>query len=381
MNAKLMYAQSSDIKARTYIEYRRDMKKKAIAELEIKDWLEKKLKEEYKREDISVEKYGGDKFLWFLRKGGVTREPDFIVKIGNDEKLLIEFQYADREDLPFFDFKISKVAKKVKGERVPYDDRLFLYILKKSLRYALIKPKWIVEHGKIGVVPAWGSRQAYRVPRDIFESILKEDKSLKPVINRMDVKIKILNFQHELLNIWENKLSKELQSVIDEEKLVKIVPKTLGGFFKVCFILDHLKKVPENSKLWLIYLLSYANMNLKLKEIAKLVYSIDFVYSKIQQFEENELNELTNKINALMNLITSYYSPEKGLYTSSIDESPLEETRYALFSINLLEDIIQDSIYYHNAKFKPITKIYQHVIEPEKVADALSDYLTESFVD
>ena len=210
MNAKLMYAQSSDIKARTYIEYRRDMKKKAIAELEIKDWLEKKLKEEYKRKDISVEKYGGDKFLWFLRKGGVTREPDFIVKMGNDEKLLIEFQYTDREDLPFFDFKISKVAKKVKGERVPYDDRLFLYILKKSLRYALIKPKWIVEHGKIGVVPAWGSRQAYRVPRDIFESILKEDKSLKPIIKRIDAKIKILKFQHELLNIWENKLSKEL---------------------------------------------------------------------------------------------------------------------------------------------------------------------------
>ncbi len=375
MNAKLMYAQSSDIKARTYIEYRRDMKKKAIAELEIKDWLEKKLKEEYKREDILVEKYGGDRFLWFLRKGGVTREPDFIVKIGNDEKLFIEFQYADREDLPFFDFKISKVAKKVKGERVPYNDRLFLYILKKSLRYALIKPKWIVEHGKIGVVPAWGSRQAYRVPRNIFESILKKDKSLKSIINRIDAKIKILNFQHELLNIWENKLSKELQSVIDEEKLVKIVPKTLDGFFKVCFILDHLNKVPENSKLWLIYLLSYANTNLKLKDIANLVYSIDFIYSKIQQFEENELNELTNKIRMLINLITSYYDPDKGLYTSSIDESPLEETRYALFSINLLEDIIQDSIYYHNAKFKSITKIYQHVPAPIKIASTISKNL------
>lgn len=113
-------------------------------------------------------------------------------------------------------------------------------------------------------------------------------------------------------------------------------------------------------------------MNLKLKEIAKLVYSIDFVYSKIQQFEENELNELTNKINALINLITSYYDHDKGLYTSSIDESPLEETRYALFSINLLEDIIQDSIYYHNAKFKPITKIYQHVSAPIKIASTIS---------
>lgn len=39
-DAKLVYAQSSDIKARSYIEYRKDMKKKAIAELEIKEWLD-----------------------------------------------------------------------------------------------------------------------------------------------------------------------------------------------------------------------------------------------------------------------------------------------------------------------------------------------------
>lgn len=31
---KMVYAQSSDIRSRTYLEYRRDMKKKGIAELE-----------------------------------------------------------------------------------------------------------------------------------------------------------------------------------------------------------------------------------------------------------------------------------------------------------------------------------------------------------
>ena len=54
-DAKLIYAQSSDIKARTYIEYRKDMKKKAIAELEIKEWLENKLKEELGRKDIVID--------------------------------------------------------------------------------------------------------------------------------------------------------------------------------------------------------------------------------------------------------------------------------------------------------------------------------------
>lgn len=87
----------------------------------------------------------------------------------------------------------------------------------------------------------------------------------------IDAKMKILNFQHQLLNIWENELSNELQKVIDEEKLVKIIPKTLDGLFKVCFILDHLNKIPENVKLWLVYLLSYANTKLTLKEISMLV--------------------------------------------------------------------------------------------------------------
>ncbi len=383
-NAKLIYAQSSDIKARTYIEYRRDMKKKAIAELEIKEWLEKKLKKAIEKgkiegikvdkkdmKNIKVEKYGGDKFLWFLREGGVTREPDFIVHISEDKNLFVEFQYADKEDLAFFDFKLSKVSKKIKGERIPHEDRIFLYILKNSLKYAFIKPEWIAKHGKIGVVPAWGSRQAYRVPKKDFEIILTKDNSLAPIIKSIDAKIAILNFQYQLLNIWENKLSKELQGVIDEEKLVKIMPKTLDGFFKVCFILDHLHKIPENVKLWFIYILSYVNKKLNLKEIAMLTYSLDFLYSKISSFEENELKELTNKIGVLLKLINSYHNQSNGLYNSSIKESPLDETKYALFSINLIEDIIQDAIYYHGAKFKPITKIYQYVKNPLKISEVI----------
>ena len=370
---KLIYAQSSDIKARTYIEYRKDMKKKAIAELEIKDWLENKLKEEWNINDIVVEKYGGDKFLWFLKEGGITREPDFVAHIGGERKIFIEFQYADKEDLQFFDFKISKVSKKIKNERKPHDDRIFLYVLKNSLRYAFIEPKWIVEHGEIGVVDAWGSRQAYRVPKDRFENILKEDKSLDHYVKNIDAKISILNFQHCLISIWENNLSKELQKVIDEQKLVKIIPKTLEGFFKVCFILDHLDKIPENINLWLVYLLSYINKKLTLKEIAMLVYSFDFLYSKIPpgQLQDNELTEIEKKVKVLINYINSFYDGKEGLYKSSIEESPLEETRYALFSINMLEDIIQDAIYYHNAKLTPIKKIYQNIPEPLKIAEKI----------
>jgi len=373
-NAKLVYAQSSDIKARTYIEYKKDMKKKAIVELEIKEWLEEKLKKELKNKDIVVEKYGGDKFLWFLRGGGITRDPDYIVYINENEKLFIEFQYANKEDLQFFDFKISKVAKKVKGKRIPHKNKIFFYILKNSLRYAFITPQWIIKNGEIGIVPAWGSRQAYRVPREEFEKKLTKDKTLRPFINIIDAKIIILDFQHHLISIWKNKLSKELQKVIDEEKLIKVMPKTLEGFFTVCFILDYLDKDPENIKLWFIYILSYVNEKLSLRDIAMLTYSLDFLYSKILpgELESNELLELEEKIKKLINLINSYYNNKEGLYKSSIKESPLEETRFALFSINLIEDIIQDAIYYHNAKLNRITKIYQNVKNPIKIAEIIT---------
>ena len=370
-NAKLIYAQSSDIKARTYIEYRKDMKKKAIAELEIKDWLQEKLKSFFKRDDINVEKYGGDRFLWFLKEGGITRDPDFIAYVGTNEKVLIEFQYADREDLKYYDFKVSKVARKKKGERIPHQDRIFLYVMKNSCRYAFIDPKWIVEHGEIGVVPAWGNRQAYRVSKDVFEKILKRDETLKSVLKMIDAKLVILNFQHQLLDIWKEQLSGELQKVIDEEKMVKIIPKTLEGFFKVCFILDHFNKIPENANLWLVYLLSYANTELTLKEISMLVYSLDYIYSKITALGGNELKELEMKVKTLLQTINNYYDEKEGLYKSTIKESPLEETRFALFSINLIEDIIQEARVYHKAHFQPIVKIYQHVKDPLRVAKAL----------
>ncbi len=194
---KLTYAQSSDIKSRTYLEYRKDMKKKAIVELEIMNWIENKVKGILRRTDIIVEKSGGDKFLWFLRGGGITTKPDFVVKTQKGENIFfIEFQYGNRENLEYFDFKISKVSKKKKKSNIrePYKDRFFICVLKNSLRYAFITPEWILENGRIDVVPAWGSRQAYRVPREKFERVLQRDDTLKFYIDIIDAKIKILDF-------------------------------------------------------------------------------------------------------------------------------------------------------------------------------------------
>jgi len=231
LDGKTKYAQSSDIKSRTYLEYRKDMKKKAIAELEVLEWLEKKVKKLYPDNQIKVYKSGGDKFLWFLRKGGVSREPDFIAEI-DGKKIEFEFQYAEKADLEYYDFKVSKVAKKKSGRRLPIENKFFIYIHKPLLKYAIFKPEWIVKSGEYGMVPAWRS-YAFRVPKTQFEKLLKKIKG---------------------------------------------------------------------------------------------------------------------------------FSSKDGSYKSSLKESPLDETRYALFSINLLEDLMQDMIYYYSIPdIKPIKKIYENV--------------------
>lgn len=279
---KTTYAQSSDIKSRTYLEYRRDMKRKAIAELDARNWIEKKLKEMNPGKKVAVRKSGGDAFLWFLKKGGVTREPDYVAEIGK-EALEIEFQYAGRKDLIFYDFKVSKVARKVGDKCHPIETKLFVYIHKPLLRYAIFKPDWIMKNGQYGMVEAWRSH-TFKVPAESFKKILVPDKNLAFLCKLIDLKNLILEFQHELLAVTRQELSHLLQGMVD-----------------------------------------------RLRQCAK----------------------------------------DDGSYFSSKNVSPLAETRYALFAINLLEDMTQDAIHYYSVNLSPIKKIYENVRDAEKTYESI----------
>jgi len=367
-DAKTTYAQSSDIRARTYLEYRKDMKKKAIAELEVLDWVATKVKEMNLGKNVRVYKSGGDKFLWFLRKGGVNREPDFIVEV-DAKSVELEFQYAEKTDLKFYDFKVSKVARSRGGTRLPIQNKFFVYIHKPLLRFAMLNPEWVMQNSEYGMVEAWRS-YAFRVPKDKFETLFKPDKSLKAICETIDAKNFILNFQHELIDINKERLSYLLQGVVDENKIVQIMPKDLDSFFKVCFILDNMNKIPQNANLWLIYLLSYIQRDTSLEDISKIVYCIDFLYSKIE-LKQNELSQLIGKIKELLLKVRTFYRHD-GSYCSSLKASPVEETRCGLFSINLLEDLIQDMIFYYSVQdLMPIRKIYENIGDVSKTYQLL----------
>ena len=251
-DTKTIYAQSSDIKSRTYLEYRKDMKQKAIAELEILDWLKERVKKENKRS--SIEKHGGDRFIWFLRKGGITRDPDFIVRRPNGQTEYMEFQYTENE-LKAYDFKISKIAPKDRRlkKRVPREDTKILYVIKPTCEFAFLKPSWIIKNSRQTVAPAWGNAPVFRVPDSEFKKVFKKDLKLNVVCDIINKKNKILNFQHTAVEKEKERLSCLLQQVVDEEKILKIMPKTLDGFFKVCFILGHIEKSPANAGLCISY--------------------------------------------------------------------------------------------------------------------------------
>ncbi|ODS37395.1 hypothetical protein BEH94_04550 [Candidatus Altiarchaeales archaeon WOR_SM1_SCG] len=370
-DAKTIYAQSSDIKSRTYLEYRRDMKQKAIAELEILPWLRKKIQKEDKT--ATVEKYGGDRFMWFLRKGGITRDPDFIVKYSNGKVRYIETQYAKKE-IKAYDFKISKIAPKDRKlkKRVPKKDTTVLYVIKPIRKYCIIEPEWIIDNSKKAIASAWGNAPVFRVNSENFDGRLKGDISFKRICELIDMKIEILDFQHNAIDMEKDKLSYLLQQVVDENKIMKIIPKTLDGFFKVCFMLDNLNKTPENANLWLVYLLSFTDQKLNSYELFQLVYCLDFLYPRVE-LEKNEIDLLVKKIKQIKSMIDNFAKSD-GSYQSDKKLAQLEDTRYSLFVINLIEDLIQDMLHYYGdiLDLNPIKRIYENVADVDKTYEFIT---------
>ena len=362
-DTKTVYAQSSDIKSRTYLEYRKDMKQKAIAELEVLPWLKEKIRKKDKK--AHVEKFGGDKFIWFLRKGGITREPDFVVRYSNKKAEYIEFQYAKKE-LKAYDFKISKIDPKIKKLKERIKDTKILYLIKPTGEFAILEPSWIVSNSKKTVASAWGNAPVFRVPKERFKKFLKKDKKLNSVCDLIDKKNKILDFQHEAIEKEKENFSHLLQQVLDEEKVLKIMPKTLDGFFKVCFTLSHLEKTPVNASLWLVYLLSFLSQKLNSYKIFQLIYSLDFLYSKVD-LKKNEIDKLVEGIKSLHKKLKQF-SKTDGSFQSDKSLAPLEDTRYSLFAINILEDLTQYILFYYedDIGLKPVSKIYQTVLQIDK---------------
>lgn len=369
ISPRIAYAQSSSLRSRPWPQYRQDMKKKAIVELEILPFLRQVLARKHKDSSLQVAKHGGDALLWFSK---VSPDPDYRAAWGKDETFLYEFQLAeDTDKLNFFDFKVSKVGKKARGEshHTPHSDREFFYLLKDRGQYALFSPQWIAENGQIGGVPAWGNRTAYRVPRDVF---LKQFSSggpdLAKTIKIVDDKNYLLEFQAQFLDQENQRLSRELQQVVDEEKLLSIVPRTLEGFYRVCYLLDKIGKRPDAPGVWLVYLVSFFNDAMRSIDFARYIYALDFVYFNSSDLQENERTALQRAIEQAISYIRRRTDASAGALAIDPREAPLEETRQILFAINLIEDIKQDAAVKLGLQLATAEKIFELIPDAAKTA-------------
>lgn len=383
LDPKITYAKSSDIKGRTYLEYRRDMKRKAIAELEAIEWIESVLQREYSGSQARVEKSGGDRFLWFLRGGGVSREPDYIATV--DEKTYkIEFQYADKADIDFYDFKLSKISRqdKAAGERVPKDDVVILYIDKMRSQYAFLTTAWIAQNGIIGQVPAWRT-EAYRVPAEKFRENLKQDESLSDLIQRIDDKNILLEFQHGAYERARRDLQQRVENAVLSGVDFRLIPTTLEGFWEACVILEAMERCSESLDAWLQKALDFANEAFTLEKLFKASFCLDYLYfckpvpdSGVEWEQANDwLSRLGEVFRTIIERVNKFYSGH-GQFQSESQRSACEETRYALFAIGVVEDMIQDAWHYYPETIagriqnfpNPIKRIYQSVSDHAVIA-------------
>ena len=240
---------------------------------------------------------------------------------------------------------MSKVGKKQGGRaRVPYTDRDFFYIIKDTAQYAFITPEWIDQNGQVRGVPAWGNRTAYRVPREVFLPLFVDGGAdLEEAIKVVDNKNYLLEFQSEFMEQEVRQLSRELQQVVDEERLLSIVPRTLEGFYRVCFLLDKIGKQPDAPGVWMVYLMSFFNDNMKAADFARYIYALDFLYFKCRSVQGNERIALGKAITQAMAYIERRFTAAgEGVLVTDFDEAPIEALRQIVFAANLLEDIRQD---------------------------------------
>ena len=159
-----------------------------------------------------------------------------------------------------------------------------------------------------------------------------------------------------------------MQQVIDEEKLIQIMPGTLDGFFHGCFILDKIQKVPNAATVWLVYLLSYFQSKMKTMDFARWMYSLDFLYFKCSELKDNELRAIVSALGNVQSYIANNAN-EDGSFSSDPHVSPIEETRQMLFSVNLFEDLRQDMAITWGYSEQQVNKIYSSIPSVKQTAE------------
>jgi hypothetical protein len=78
--------------------------------------------------------------------------------------------------------------------------------------------------------------------------------------------------------------------------------------------------------------------------------------------KKNEISRLVDGVRKIDEQVKQFSKPD-GSFQSDKTIAPLEDTRYSLFVINILEDLTQDILYYYGngIVLETVNRIYQNV--------------------
>lgn len=166
---------------------------------------------------------------------------------------------------------------------------------------------------------------------------------------------------YEFYDIEAEKLSRRLQDVVDHNKIMKIMPRTLQGMCDSCYLLDSIGKAPDNAGGWLVYLCSFFKEDMPAKEMARFMFSLDFLNTACGTLEENEQKVHSDICKRIATRIKNLNLGKQGLFSDDATNSPLEETRQVLFSTNMLENMNQTAV----------KKLFQTIPNISAIADGI----------
>lgn len=170
------------------------------------------------------------------------------------------------------------------------------------------------------------------------------------------------------------------RSVLENTQFV-VAPDSLNGFYEACFILSALQKQPKSVERWLSQAVEFAKKVESLEQAFKVAFCLDFLYFCIPADQKiDNIASVVDALNHLTEFRERFYQERTGGYYTADGNDRCLETRYALFTANVYEDMVQDILHYRASELNPsitpapIRRIYQSLRDPGKTAQFIQKH-------
>lgn len=120
----------------------------------------------------------------------------------------------------------------------------------------------------------------------------------------------------------------------------------------------------------MVYLVSFFDDDMRTVDFARYLYALDFCYFKCRQVKQNERTVLRSAIEQATKYVEGVFaSAERMGFARYPNDAPIDALQQIMFSVNLLEDIRQDTVVKMGIDLPTATKIFEMVPDVAGWAD------------